>query len=161
VSRVALLDVNLLVALFDADHTHHELAHDWFADNRSYGWATCPVTENGLIRVLANPQYGSPVSAIPAVLDRLKKFRANGHHEFWADALSLTDATLFASSLVRGYRQVTDVYLLGLAHSRGGRLATFDRSISLGSVPGATRETLEMIAPLANPAADLTSIHSR
>ena len=156
-SRVALLDVNLLVALFDADHAHHELAHDWFADNRPLGWATCPVTENGLVRVLANPRYGSPVSAIPAVLDRLKKFCASGHHEFWADALSLTDAALFKPSVVRGYRQVTDVYLLGLAHARGGRLATFDRSIALASVSGAAAEALEVIGPAMDEGPHLVS----
>ena len=60
--RPALLDVNVLVALFDPDHVHHDLAHDWFADHRSRGWATCPITENGVIRVLANPAYGSPVT---------------------------------------------------------------------------------------------------
>ena len=146
-TRTALLDVNLLVALFDADHVHHELAHDWFADNKSEGWATCPVTENGLVRVLANPKYGSPMSAIPAMLERLEKFRVSGHHEFWTDVVSLTDSTLFTPSFVRGYRQLTDVYLLGLAHKKGGRLATFDRSIPLAAVTGAGRNTLEIIGP--------------
>src|SRR5262245_30237019 len=93
--RVALLDVNLLVALFDPDHVHHELAHDWFSDNRAEGWATCPMTENGLVRVLTNPRYESPVSTAVAVVDRLKKFRTSGHHEFWFDDVSLTDESLF------------------------------------------------------------------
>ena len=60
-SQVALLDVNLLVALFDPDHIHHDLAHDWFEDHHRSGWATCPVTENGFVRVLANPAYGATV----------------------------------------------------------------------------------------------------
>jgi uncharacterized protein len=145
--RVALLDVNVLVALFDADHVHHELAHDWFADSRSEGWATCPVTENGLIRVLSNPKYGSPLSGVPTMLDRLTKFRTSGHHEFWADSLSLTDAGIFKPSFVRGYRQLTDVYLLGLALKKSGCLATFDRSIPLGAVSGAGPETLAVIEP--------------
>lgn len=145
--RVALLDVNVLVALFDADHVHHDLAHDWFADNRSAGWATCPVTENGLVRVLANPSYGSPLSGVPAMLDRLAKFRASGHHEFWSDSLSLTDTAIFKPSFVRGYRQLTDVYLLGLALKKSGCLATFDRSIPLGAVNGAARETIAVIGP--------------
>ena len=145
--RVALLDVNVLVALFDADHIHHEAAHDWFADNRSAGWATCPITENGLIRVLANPKYGSPIAGVPAMLDRLTRFRASGHHEFWPDAISLADESIFTPSLMRGYRQLTDVYLLGLAQKRGGRLATFDRSIPLGAVAGAGTDTLAIIGP--------------
>ena len=101
------------------------------------------------------------MSAIPAVLDRLRKFRASGHHEFWADAVSLTDTTLFKPSLVRGYRQLTDIYLLGLAHSRSGRLATFDRSIALASVSSAALEALEVIGPASDERTDLASTQSR
>ena len=146
--RTALLDVNLLVALFDGDHVHHELAHDWFADNRDDGWATCPITENGLVRVLTNPRYGSPESSVPAIVDRLRRFRDSGHHEFWADEISLADTTLFNPSFTRGHRQLTDVYLLGLARHKGGRLATFDRSIPLSAVSGATRQTLDVVSPV-------------
>ena len=145
--RAALLDVNVLVALFDGDHVHHELAHDWFADNKSEGWATCPVTENGLMRVLANPKYGSVLSGVPALLDRLRKFRASGHHEFWADSVSLTDEATFTPSSMRGYRALTDVYLLWLAQKKGGRLATFDRSIPLAAVSGAGPDVLTIIGP--------------
>jgi predicted nucleic acid-binding protein len=74
VSRPALLDVNVLVALFDPDHVHHELAHDWFGDHRAQGWATCPVTQNGLVRVLSNPRYGSPASTLRAVREAVKRF---------------------------------------------------------------------------------------
>lgn len=148
--RVALLDVNVLVALFDPDHIHHELAHDWFSDNRANGWATCPITENGLVRVLTNPRYESPVSTATAVLDRLKTFRESGQHEFWPDDLSLIDHALFKPGSARGHRQITDVYLLGLAHKHGGRLATMDRSISLASVVGATRDSVAVIAHVAD-----------
>ena len=54
-SLASLLDVNVLVALFDPDHVHHEAAHVWFAATRGAGWATCPLTENGVVRVLSNP----------------------------------------------------------------------------------------------------------
>jgi toxin-antitoxin system PIN domain toxin len=148
VSRAALLDVNVLVALFDADHVHHDLAHDWFADNRAAGWATCPVTENGLIRVLSNPRYGSAVAGVPTMVDRLRKFRASGGHEFWSDEVSLTDPSLFAAAPIQGHRQVTDVYLLGLAVKRGGRLATFDRTIPLAAVQAASTKALEVIGPV-------------
>jgi toxin-antitoxin system PIN domain toxin len=146
VSRTALLDVNLLVALFDPDHVHHELAHDWFADHRADGWATCAVTENGFIRVLANPSYGAGVSRPAELVQRLRLFCASGHHTFWADAVSLQDKRIFDPSLIRGHRQVTDIYLLGLAKKTGGHLATFDRSIPLGAVVGATRDTLVVVS---------------
>lgn len=118
-SRVALLDVNLLVALFDPDHVHHELAHDWFAGQQASGWATCPITENGFVRVLANPGYGAGVSRPAALLQRSRVFCASRHHVFWADSVSLQDKKIFNPSLIGGHGQVSDVYLLGLAKKRG------------------------------------------
>lgn len=146
--RRALLDVNLLVALFDADHVHHELAHDWFADNRAGGWATCPITENGLIRVLTDPAYASTVSTASAIVQRLQAFRASGDHDFWPDDFSVTDDRLVRPTLVRGHRQLTDIYLLALACRHGGRLATLDRGIPLSAVPGASKDALAVIAPI-------------
>lgn len=145
-SRPALLDVNVLVALFDPDHIHHDLAHDWFADNRPRGWATCPVTENGFVRVLSNPAYGSAVSRPSELVARLRRFCRSGHHQFWPDVVSLTDESLFDPAFVGGHRQITDVYLLGLAKKRGGRLATFDRTITRKAVVGAERDLVDVIA---------------
>lgn len=149
-SRVALLDVNLLVALFDPDHVHHDLAHDWFADHEANGWATCAATENGFVRVLANPSYGAAVSRPVELVDRLKRFCESRHHRFWAEAVSLRDKKLFNPSLIRGHRQVSDVYLLGLAKRMGGCLATFDRSVPLSAVVGATREMLAVVSDLTS-----------
>lgn len=146
-SRPALLDVNVLVALFDPDHIHHDLAHDWFAENRARGWATCPVTENGFVRVLAHPAYGSTVSRPAELVARLRRFCRSGHHQFWPDVVSFTDEALFDPAFLAGHRQVTDVYLLGLAKKRGGRLATFDRTIPLKAVRGAGRDLVDVIAP--------------
>jgi hypothetical protein len=146
VSRPALLDVNLLVALFDPDHVHHDLAHDWFADHRAGGWATCPVTENGLVRVLANPHYGAALTRPLELMERLRRFCASGQHAFWPATLSLRDEELFKPAFIRGHRQLTDVYLLGLAVKMGGCLATFDRTIPLGAVAGATREALQVVS---------------
>lgn len=146
-SRVSLLDVNVLVALFDTSHVHHDVAHDWFADNRDAGWATCAATENGFIRVLANPVYG--LTLRPAdILERLRAFCSSGKHVFWSDTVSLRDTTLFNASFVRGHRQVTDVYLLGLAKKMGGRLATFDRTIPLRAIVGAKQDLAAIIAPV-------------
>ena len=145
-SRVALLDVNLLIALFDPDHVHHEIAHDWFADNRTSGWATCALTENGFLRVLGNPARGGEITRVADLVVRLRKFCASGHHQFWPDSISLRDERLFDTSLARGHQQLTDVYMLGLACKRGGRLVTFDQKVPLGAVKGARREWLEVVS---------------
>jgi toxin-antitoxin system PIN domain toxin len=146
---VALLDVSLLIALFNPDHTFHDPAHDWFADRGHKGWATCPVTENGLLRVLGNPNNRSNFVPVPDLADRLRRFCSAEGYQFWSAPVSLLDAELFDLDQVRGYRQLTDIYLLGLAVRRGGRLATFDQRISLAAVKGARREHLELIAPTA------------
>jgi toxin-antitoxin system PIN domain toxin len=143
VSRPALLDVNLLVALFDPDHVHHEPAHEWFGAHRSAGWATCPLTENGLVRILSNPAYSQSAGRPADIAHRLASFRESGEHVFWPDDASLCDAELF--SLTVGHRQLTDAYLLALAVRHGGRLATFDRSIPARAVRGARAEHLAVI----------------
>ena len=143
-SGAALLDVNVLIALFDPGHAHHEPAHDWFADNASPGWATCPVTEAGFIRVLS--ALGSPALRPGTLVNRLRQFRSSPAHEFWPDTISLTDTAVFDLTFA-SQRNLTDVYLLGLANTRGGRLATFDRTIPLKAVVGARHGLLEIIAP--------------
>lgn len=144
-TRIALLDVNVLVALFDPDHVHHEAAHQWLGENRREGWATCPITENGLVRILSNPAYGASPETRGAIVRRLGEFCASGGHVFWADEISLCDKTLFRWTASVSHRNLTDVYLLGLARSRAGRLATFDRHIPVAAVIGADRGTLEVI----------------
>ena len=145
-NRTALLDVNVLVALFDATHVHHDTAHDWFEDHRAEGWATCPTTENGFVRILTNPRSGLNERA-PAMIARLRTFAASGHHVFWPDRLSLRDQ-LFDLAITQGHRQLTDVYLLGLAVSMGGVLATFDRTIPVNAVKGAVPDALVVIEPV-------------
>jgi toxin-antitoxin system PIN domain toxin len=146
VSAAALLDVNVLVALFDPDHVHHQIAHDWFSDHASEPWATCGVTESGFMRVVANPAYGSPIESTADLIPLLKKFCSSRQHVFWAEAVSFRDEALFRPSYIRGYRQLTDLYLLGLATKNGGRLVTFDSTIPVEAVVGATRENLQVVA---------------
>lgn len=150
-SGPALLDVNLLVALFDPDHVHHELAHDWFADHASGGWATCPVTENGFVRVIGNPAYGTPGVRASELVRRLAEFCRSRDHVFWPDAISLRDASRFKPGAIGGHRHVTDVYLLGLATTMKGRLVTFDRSIPLTAVAGAKGSNLEVVSAVDRP----------
>jgi toxin-antitoxin system PIN domain toxin len=149
VSASALLDVNVLVALFNPDHVHHDVAHDWFANARAGGWATCAVTEQGLLRILANPSFWSEFARTAALIKRLRQFCGSGNHRFWDQTVSLRDRTLFDLSHLSGHRQITDVYLLGLAHRMGGRLATFDRTIPLKAVIGATGESLVILGQIA------------
>ncbi|MFI5121205.1 MAG: TA system VapC family ribonuclease toxin [Thermoanaerobaculia bacterium] len=143
--RVALLDVNVLVALFDPDHVHHEAAHGWFAGNREDGWATCPITENGLVRILSNPAYMASPETRGAIVRRLGEFCASGEHVFWQDEISLRDPGLFRWTAPVAHHMLTDLYLVGLAKSKTGRLATFDRGIPVAAVVGADRGTLEVI----------------
>ena len=146
-SRVALLDVNVLVALFHPDHVHHDLAHDWFADHRRDGWATCAVTENGFVRVSTQLAAGDAATRPARILEQLGTFCASGQHHFWSESVSIRDRKLFDSAFLSGHRQVTDMYLLGLARRMNGRLATFDRTIPLQAVRGATRASMQVIEP--------------
>jgi len=142
---VSLLDVNVLVALFHEAHVHHEIAHDWFADNGDEGWASCPLTENGLVRILANPARVDQHVPIARVLALLARFCEHSTHHFWRDDLSLRTAATFNAAQMRGHQQVTDVYLLALAVKHGGRLATLGGGVPLGAVKGARREHLAVI----------------
>lgn len=142
----ALLDVNVLVALFDGVHVHHEAAHAWFGAHRSRGWATCPLTENGFLRVVGASTYPGRRTTLADARERLADFRASGQHEFWPDAISLVEPGVVDLRQVAGSRQLTDVYLLALAVARGGRLASFDRRIPLRAVAGADERHLALIA---------------
>ncbi len=142
---VALLDVNVLVALLDPAHRNHEDAHLWFGRNRKFGWATCPITINGCIRVLSNPAYPT-VEATPAEVGRRLRIACSGpEHHFWEDSASLLDEMQFSLSTIGGHRQITDAYLLGLAVRNHGKLATFDRGIPLKAVAGANPGSLVVI----------------
>jgi toxin-antitoxin system PIN domain toxin len=144
-NRVALLDVNVLIALFDPDHVHHDPAHDWFEDSRTAGWATCPLTENALVRILANPAYVEGAESTAQMVKRLRRFCGSGGHVFWGDTLSVRDRLRFPATFPVSARQITDTYLLALASANHGTLATFDGSIALATVVGATPDHLTLI----------------
>jgi len=124
---MALLDVNALVALAWDSHVHHVRMRAWFDEHAATGWATCPVSESGFVRVSANPKVlPSPID-VAAARDVLSRLRAAGRHYFLADDVSLTDPDVPA---LIGHRQVTDAHLLTLARRRGVRLVTFDTAIA-------------------------------
>jgi len=139
----SLLDVNVLIALLDQGHLHHAVARDWLSRNIKQGWASCPLTQYGCIRILSQPSY--PGTLPPAaVAERLAAATTTDWHDFWPDSLSLLDGGVDWRHVL-GSRQVTDIYLLALAVSRGGRLVTFDRAIPMQAVPGAKPRHLVVI----------------
>jgi toxin-antitoxin system PIN domain toxin len=140
----ALFDVNVLVAVLDAQHLHHARATHWWAQNRAHGWSSCPLTQNGFLRVVTQPRYASAIS----LGDAFAHLRSNtqlDEHVFWPDDLSLLDEQLINRSHVLGPKQLTDVYLLALAVKHGGRLATFDRGIPIAAVRKAEPHHLVVI----------------
>jgi uncharacterized protein len=140
----ALFDVNLLIAIIDEGHEHHWKAHEWWTANIADGWATCPLTENGMVRVMSQSGYKAPISATFAI-DLLAEQIGKSDHAFWADDISLRDNERIDPDRILGPNQITDAYLLALAVKHGGRLATFDRSITLGAVRGAEPRHLVVI----------------
>ncbi|MGE3841115.1 MAG: TA system VapC family ribonuclease toxin [Vicinamibacterales bacterium] len=142
----SLLDVNVTIALLDPDHVFHERAHRWWAAQKRFGWASCPLTENGVVRIMSNPAYSAAARFTPGdLIARLRLFAARTNHEFWPDSLSIRDENVLVAERVHGARQLTDLYLLALAVNRGGRLATFDRSVPLSAVPSAESRHLTVI----------------
>jgi len=140
---MVLLDVNVLIALFSERHVHHQAAHDWFADAKDDGWATCPLTENGFVRVMRQRRPTWPVGEFVRLL---RQFCNDPNHQFWPDTLSLADPTVFEPAKIEGPQQITDVYLLGLAVKKAAALATLDQSIPLGAVRGASDAHLLVIS---------------
>lgn len=140
----ALLDINVLLALLDADHVDHRRAREWISGEIGHGWASCALTQNGFVRVISQPRYPGSVSPSEAV-DRLRRATATEHHEFWPCSVSLLESRRVNPRHVHGPRQVTDVYLLALAVDRGGRFVTFDRTIPLSAAPGAGPEHLVVL----------------
>lgn len=138
-----LLDVNVLIALLDPAHINHDVAHRWFARARKQRWATCPITENAVTRILSNPAYPSIDWMPNEVMNHLDGFLTEEQgHVFWEDSITLQDELLFDRSMIRGHKQLTDIYLLGLAVRNQGNLATFDRSIPWKAVRGAGKISL-------------------
>lgn len=137
----ALLDVNVLLALFDPDHPHHLAANSWWTDEQGQGWASCPLTQNGFVRIISAPTYRRPLP-IEEAIRLLRSQLLKPGHVFWPDDISLSDPSLFDHERLLSAKQITDVYLLALAVKNDGRLVTFDRSIAPAGVRGARAEHL-------------------
>lgn len=129
----ALLDVNVLIALFDAFHVNHDRAHEWLNANSSFGWATTPITQNGFVRIVSQPNYPATMPPMEAVR-RLKNATSADGHAFWPDDISLLQTEIFDSSQILSPSQITDIYLLGLAFKNKGCFVTFDRKIKVSAI---------------------------
>jgi uncharacterized protein len=140
-----LLDINVLIALLDPDHAFHQRAHAWWG-GRGHSWASCPLTENGLVRIMASAAYSKATRfSVAAIATHLAVFVEHSDHAFWPDLLSIRDTQRFHHVSILSSKHLTDLYLLALAVEKGGCLVTFDQHIPLHAVPKATPEHLVVI----------------
>jgi toxin-antitoxin system PIN domain toxin len=131
-----LLDVNVLIALIDPAHVQHDQAHDWFARVGKRSFATCPITENGLLRIVGHPKYPNSPGPPSSVARSLAAMRALTAHHFWPDKISVADDSHVDAALLTSHSRVTDTYLLALARAHGGRLASMDHRLAVDAVSG-------------------------
>ena len=137
-----LLDVNILIALLDANHVFHTHVHSWLGSHRG-GLATCAITQNGTIRVMSQPRYSSVITCSAAqVQQQLQIGLASQDHAYWPCSESLLDAGLFDWSRIHGHAQLTHIYLLGLAVRHQACLVTLDRNIAINAVHGAKAQNI-------------------
>jgi len=129
-----LLDVNVFIALIDPAHVHHDAAHAWFAHEGHKAWATCPLTQNGVLRIVSHPRYPNSPGAPASVAQLIRKFCDLTGHAFWPDDITLLDVRRTSTERLLNSAQVTDSYLLALALTHGGKLATFDRRLVVDAV---------------------------
>ncbi len=131
-----LLDVNVLIALADRAHVQHDPTHEWFGRVGAKSFATCPITENGMLRVVSHPRYPNSPGTPAAAATALAALRSMPGHNFWPDDVSLMDAKRIDLARLLSHSQVTDSYLLALARAHGGRLASLDRKLVVDAVKG-------------------------
>lgn len=131
-----LLDVNVLIALIDPAHVGHDAAHAWFEYEGGGDWATCPITQNGVIRIVGHPRYPNTPGSPAEAAEIARRLCALDGHRYWPDDVDVFGSDLIDTSEIRTPNQVTDTYLLALAAAHGGKLATFDRKLSVRAVRG-------------------------
>lgn len=127
--KAALLDINILTALLWPAHEHHDAAHRWFGGRAGAPWATCSLTQLGFVRIVSNPAFSRDALSPMEALALLEENLVHPAHQFWSDSLSVPAAVKRIEARLQGYKQLTDAYLLALAHRRKGVLATFDRGL--------------------------------
>ena len=126
----ALLDVNVLVALVWPTHVHHDAVLSWFREHSNQGWATCPLTESGFVRLSCNPLVVRQLIAPSQAIELLAELRVIGSHSFWPLDLSMVDVPERIALRLQGYRQITDALLLATAMRYEGQLVTLDNRLN-------------------------------
>lgn len=141
--KTALLDVNMLIAIFDTHHQYHVLATQWLTNHVKNGnyWATCPLTQNGCLRILSMPTYVNGFD-IPVIKQYLQQAINSPYHKFWQDDISLLDDKLIDWSHITGNRQLTDIYLMALAQTHNGIFVTLDNRVQVNTVKNAHENLL-------------------
>jgi len=139
-----LLDVNVLIALIDPAHVQHNVAHKWFAAKGQKAWATCPLIENGVLRIVGHPRYPNSPGSPAAVAGLLAPLRTLPGHVFWSDDVSLFDHEVVNAARLLDSGSITDSYLLALARAHEGQLATFDERLVTDAVVDG-RQSLHLI----------------
>lgn len=139
---VSLLDVSVLIALTDSLHEHHARATDWFAADPHRAWATCPLTENGFIRIMGHKSYPNFAGETNAARDVLASLCLLPGHQFWPHDISLRDPS--ALPKLPDSRHLTDCYLLALAVRKRGRFVTLDGQVDASAVRGGAKALLEI-----------------
>lgn len=130
VTGCGLLDVSVLMALFWPPHQHHAAAQSWFKREGHSAWATCALTQLGFVRILSNPAVTGGAVTVEAAVERLAAAMEHAGHRSWPMNLGPAEAIQLSGVKLRGHRQLTDLYLLGLAAKQKGHFVTFDRALA-------------------------------
>lgn len=139
-----LLDINVLLALLDASHAHHSIARNWLTQHIGDGWASCPLTQNGYLRIASSAAYPNALPVAGAVA-KLRAATTTEHHEFWTDSVSLLEPSTIDATRLHGSKQLTDAYLLALAVAHHATFVTFDANVAHSAVIGAEPAHLTLL----------------
>lgn len=141
-----LFNVNVLIAIADPEHVFHHAIHRWLTETPDKTWASCSITENGMVRVLTQAAYRSGARSATEAVATLRQMKeaTPWRHVFWAEELSMTDSQAIYAERIAGAKQVTDVYLAALALRNAGRLVTFDSRVPWQAVASGTARLIEI-----------------
>jgi hypothetical protein len=148
---IALLDVNVLLSMLWPRHIFFQPASRWFAANRGRGWATCPISQAGFVRLYTQPAVTGMEISMADAIGLLQNNCKEPDHVFWPQDLAVTELLPEIRQRLVGHRQLSDAILLDLAIRKGGRLATLDRRVEKLLAPGSPhRGAIEIIPAMEN-----------
>ena len=124
-----LLDLNVLIALADERHNHHQSAKAWYSSSGKQNFGICPLTEAGFLRVTTNPTFRPGPFSFTRAVAIMHSVRKLAGYSYWEIGSPWVALTAPFAARISGHQQVTDAYLLGLAIKEDGVLVTFDRGI--------------------------------